>query len=574
MARLKKILTNPRVIILLACLLLGLFAINPRPWNDGVQIKSITRNSSAELAGFENPKASISPMGRERIIAMNNKPILDIDAYYKFVLTLEENQTISIKTTKNTYKLLTKPKYHVTVLNETETILVDETIESNETINGTVTLVNKTIQKEVEQSKVLREVIGVEPLGFAVGPAPKSNLREGLDLQGGTRVLLKPAEQVPAETMSLMIDSLKERLNVYGLGDVVVNEISDRPGFIGGGNKFILVEIAGASEEEVRDLLGKQGKFEAKIGSDSVFKGGNDITYVCRTAQCSGIDPNRGCGTSADGWGCSFMFSITLSPEAAQRQADLTSGLTVVSGSLSEPLVLYLDDQEVDRLNIAADLRGRATTDIAISGGGKGATEQAAMEDALKNMKRLQTVLITGSLPVKLEIERIDGISATLGKTFLTNALYVWLLALAGVAVVLVLVYRKFIIAVPIVFTAISEIFLTLAIAALIGWNIDLAAIAGLILAVGEGTNDQVVITDEAIRKESDGVYNWKERIKRAFFIIFSAYMTMVVAMLPLLFAGAGLLKGFAITTILAVSVGIFVTRPAYAAIVQMLLEN
>ncbi len=501
-------------------------------------------------------------MGRERIIAMNNKPILDIDAYYKFVLTLEENQTISIKTTKNTYKLLTKPKYHVTELSETETVLVDETIEANETINGTVTLVNKTIQKEVEQSKVLREVIGVEPLGFAVGPAPKSNLREGLDLQGGTRVLLKPAEPVPAETMSLMIDSLKERLNVYGLGDVVVNEISDRPGFIGGGNKFILVEIAGASEEEVRDLLGKQGKFEAKIGSDSVFKGGNDITYVCRTAQCSGIDPNRGCGKSADGWGCSFMFSITLSPEAAQRQADLTSGLTVVSGSLSEPLVLYLDDQEVDRLNIAADLRGRATTDIAISGGGKGATEQAAMEDALKNMKRLQTVLITGSLPVKLEIERIDGISATLGKTFLTNALYVWLLALAGVAVV------------PIVFTAISEIFLTLAIAALIGWNIDLAAIAGLILAVGEGTNDQVVITDEAIRKESDGVYNWKERIKRAFFIIFSAYMTMVVAMLPLLFAGAGLLKGFAITTILAVSVGIFVTRPAYAAIVQMLLEN
>jgi preprotein translocase subunit SecD len=375
--------------------------------------------------------------------------------------------------------------------------------------------------------------------------------------------------------MSLMIDSLKERLNVYGLGDVVVNEVSDRPGFIGGGSKFILVEIAGASEEEVRDLLGKQGKFEAKIGNGTVFKGGQDITYVCRTAQCSGIDPQRGCGRSSDGsWGCSFMFSISLSPEAAQRQADFTRDLSVSGGSLSEPLVLYLDDQEVDRLNIAADLRGRATTDIAISGGGKGATEQASMEDALKNMKRLQTILITGSLPVKLEIERIDGISATLGKEFLTNALYVWLLALVGVAVVLVIVYRKFIIAVPIIFTAISEIFLTLAIAALIGWNIDLAAIAGLILAVGEGTNDQVVITDEAIRKETDAAYNWKERIKRAFFIIFSAYMTMVVAMLPLLFAGAGLLKGFAITTILAVSVGIFVTRPAYAQIVQMLLED
>jgi len=574
MAMLKRILTNPRVIILIICLLLGLFAINPRPWNEGVQIKSIARNSSAELAGFENPKSTISPMGRERILAMNNKPVPDIETYYSFVSTLESNQTVSIKTTKGSYKLITKPKFKVTLLNETETVLVEETIEVNETINDTVVLINKTVSKEVEQQKVLREIIGIEPIGFSIGPAPKSNLREGLDLQGGTRVLLRPAEQVSDDTMALMIDSLKERLNVYGLGDVVVTEVSDRPGFIGGGNKFILVEIAGATEEEVRDLLGKQGKFEAKIGADSVFKGGNDITYVCRTAQCSGIDPNRGCGRSGEGWGCSFMFSITLSPEAAQRQSDLTKGLSVEGDTLSEQLVLFLDDQEVDRLGIAADLQGRAVTDIAITGGGQGATEASAIENALKNMKRLQTILITGSLPVKIEIERIDNISSTLGKEFLKNAVYVGLLALAGVALVLMIVYRKVIIAFPIVLTAISEIFLTLAMAALIGWNIDLAAIAGIILAVGTGVNDQIVITDEAIRRETDVVYNWKDRIKRAFFIIFSAYLTLVVAMLPLLFAGAGLLKGFAITTILAVTVGVLITRPAYAQIVQLLLEK
>src|SRR5574341_1338526 len=363
MAPIKKILTNTRVIILLVCLLLGLFAINPRPWNEGVSIKAVARNSSAELAGFENPKGGLSPMAHERIIGMNNKPIPDVQAYYAFVSTLQPNQTVSVKTTKNTYKLVAKPAYKVTILNETETILVDETIEVNETINGTMVLVNKTVQREIDQPKVLRELIGIEPLGFSIGAAATSNLRKGLDLQGGTRVLLRPAEEASRETIALMIDSLKERLNVYGLGDVVVTEVSDRPDFIGGGNRFILVEIAGATEEEVRELLGKQGKFEAKIGNDSVFKGGNDITYVCRTAQCSGIDPNRGCGKSTDGWGCSFMFSITLSPEAAQRQADLTSGLTVVSGSLSEQLALYLDDQEVDRLSIAADLRGRAVTD-------------------------------------------------------------------------------------------------------------------------------------------------------------------------------------------------------------------
>ncbi len=574
MVTFKRIFTNFRVIILLICLLLGLFAIYPNPWNTGVSIKSIAKNSSAELAGFENPKATIAPMGRERIIAINNKPISDIQAYFDFVSKLEPDQTVSIKTTKGSYKLVTKPKFRVIELNETEIVLVNETVEVNQTVNGTTNSVNQTITRQVEQKKTVQEIIGIEPLGFSIDNAPKSNLRKGLDLQGGTRVLLKPAEEVPRDTIGLMIDSLKERLNVYGLGDVVVNEVSDRPDFLGGGNRFILVEIAGATEEEVRELLGRQGKFEAKIGSGTVFKGGQDITYVCRTAQCSGIDPDRACVSSPEGWSCGFMFSITLSPEAAQRQAALTKDLGVVEGSLSEQLVLFLDDQEVDRLSIAADLQGRAVTDIAITGGGEGTTEQAAIEDALKNMKRLQTIMITGSLPVKIEIERIDNISPTLGSEFLTNALYVWLITLLGVAIVLVAIYRKFIIAIPIVFTAISEIFLTLAMAALIGWNIDLAAIAGIILAIGTGVNDQVVITDEALRGQTEVAYNWRERIKRAFFIIFSAYLTIVVAMIPLLFAGAGLLKGFAITTILAVTIGVLITRPAYAAIVGLLLEK
>ncbi len=574
MGRIKQVLTNFKVIVLIIFLLLGLFAINAKPWNQGVVIKAVKAESAAALAGMTSPKPNLPPMAKERIISINNEIIKDINDYYAIINELEQDQTVTIKTNKATYSLETQPEIKITQLNETETIFYKETIEVNQTINGTKQLVNKTITKSKEEPKVLEETIGVKPIGLSVDNAPTSNLRKGLDLQGGTRVLLKPAEEVTADTAELLVDSLKERLNVYGLGDVLVTQVSDRPGFIGGGNRFILVEIAGATEEEVRDLLGKQGKFEAKIANQTVFKGGQDITYVCRTAQCSGLDPNRACGTSEEGYGCGFQFSITLSPEAAKRQAEVTENERVIEGYLENKLVLYLDDQEVDQLSISADLRGRAITDIAISGSGAGTTYESAVDETLKNMKRLQTILITGSLPVKLEIERIDTISPTLGKEFLRNALYVGLLSIIAVVIVLGIRYRKASIAIPIMITCLSEIFLTLALAALIGWNIDLAAIAGIILAVGTGVNDQIVITDEAIKKESELAYNWKDRVKRAFFIIFSAYLTVVVAMIPLLFAGAGLLKGFAITTILALTIGVFVTRPAYGAIVQMLLEK
>jgi preprotein translocase subunit SecD len=44
--------------------------------------------------------------------------------------------------------------------------------------------------------------------------------------------------------------------------------------------------------------------------------------------------------------------------------------------------------------------------------------------------------------------------------------------------------------------------------------------------------------------------------------------------MIPLLFAGAGLLKGFAITTIIGVTNGVFVTRPAFAEMMRILVTD
>jgi preprotein translocase subunit SecD len=579
MGNIKRVFTNLRIVIFLVFVLFMLFAIRPAPWNEGVMIKSVAKNSSAALAGIQNPKPEATPLAREVILSINNKPITDVQDYYAFVKTLRINQTIQVKTTKGLYKLVTREAFDVIETNQTEEVTVMEEQETEELVSGTLVKINKTVPKKVFAEVTLRKSKGLEDLGLRVDNAATSNLRKGLDLQGGTRVLLKPAEPVSEDTLNLMIDSLKERLNVYGVSDIVVAPVQDKPGFLGEPNRFILVEIAGATEEEVKELLGRQGKFEATIGDETVFRGGQDITYVCRTADCSGIDPNRGCGTVQGGWACGFLFSISLSPPAAQRQADITKDLKIITerggNYLELPLKLYLDDQEVDSLNIADDLRGRAVTDIAITGSGFGTTQEEATRSALENMKRLQTILITGSLPVKLEIVRIDTISPTLGLQFLKNAWFAGLLAVAAVALILTINYRRIKIAIPIALTSVTEVLLTIGVYALFGWSFDLAAIAGLIVAVGTGVNDQIIIIDETLKRQAtETVYGWKERIKRAFFIIFSGYMTEVVAMLPLLFAGAGLLKGFALTTIIVVSIGVFITRPAYAAMIQILYEE
>jgi preprotein translocase subunit SecD len=188
-------------------------------------------------------------------------------------------------------------------------------------------------------------------------------------------------------------------------------------------------------------------------------------------------------------------------------------------------------------------------------------------------MKRLQTLLVTGSLPVKIDIVKIDSISPLLGEEFIKNAIFMGALAIIAVALVVLFRYRKIKISLSMILIMVSELVILLGVASLIGWNLDLAAIAGVIIALGTGVDHAIVITDETLTGESQ-IYDWKKRLKRALFIITAAYFTTVVAMMPLVFAGAGLLKGFAITTIIGVSIGVFITRPAYAAIIETLLRE
>jgi preprotein translocase subunit SecD len=566
MSKFKALMRSPRVWILIICVLLSLVALHPNPLADGVVIKAVARNSSAVNAGIESPKPNTIPSALERLTAINNKPVHTIDDYLALTKELPLNRTVQITTNRGTYKLMPITIYETVDLgNETRVE------ERNVTINGTSLMQNVTISVP----KTAMKPVGMEPLGLSVVPTPTTNLRKGLDLQGGTRVLLRPEEAVDDAVIESMVDSMKERLNVYGLSDITVTPVKDR---LQGGT-FILVELAGATEAEARNLLSKQGKFEAKIGDETVFKGGNDITYVCRTAECSGIDPNRGCmPNQGGGYSCSYFFAISLSAEAAARHASITRDLAVIGTPpedyLSQNLTLFLDDALVRELRIGASLKGSETTQVQISGFGTGVSQQEAMTNTLDDMKQLQTVLVTGSLPAKIVIEKIDTVSPKLGSLFIKNALIMGLLAIVAVTAVLLARYRKVWLALPIVSTVVAEIVIIIGWYALSGSSLDLAAIAGIIVTIGTGVDHQVIITDETIRRSGSAIISWADKLKQAFFIIFSSVATVAVAMFFLYVAGAGLLRGFAVTTMVGLFFGLFVTRPAYAKIVEIFLKE
>lgn len=403
---------------------------------------------------------------------------------------------------------------------------------------------------------------------ITVSQLPSSNLKTGLDLSGGARAIVKAKDkELSSSEINDLISVVGNRFNVYGLADVQISSITDLEG-----NNFMMVEVAGATPHDLTNLVSQQGKFEAKIGNKTAFIGGErDITSVSRSGQEAFVEQ---CQKAAEGYSCNFRFTIYLSEEAAKRHAEITKDLTVNSTAqgryLSEPLNLYLDDVLVDSLLIDQDLRGRVTTQISISGPGVGATEEEAFENAEQNMNKLQTLLITGSLPYQLEIIKMDTISPTLGKEFTKNILLLGLSVFVIISAILFVKYRKIKVTLSVILTMFSEAFITLGIATLISWNLDAPSIAGIIAGMGTGVNDQIIILDESV---SNKHINVRERIKRALFIILGAFFTIIAAMLPLFWAGAGMLKGFALTTILSVTVGILITRPAFANIIRRLEE-
>lgn len=541
MSKFKKIITNWRVIVSILAILMAIFTIAPNPNNTGVIIRSVELNSSAHLAGIESPERAATPMSLERITHINNIEIKDESDYYSVISTLQPGIGFTIRTTKRLYEVVPKPIY-------------DE--QDNETV-----------------------IVGIEDIGLSIKNAPTSNIRFGLELEGGTRVLLEPKEEISDARMDNLIANLEERINVYGQLDITLSKAGDP--FTGA--QYLLIEIAGATDEEVRQLLLEQGVFEAKVGNKTVYYG-SEVTNVDTTAMGSRIET---CFAVEGGEVCRFIFSITLSPEAARAMADVTRNMSVVTIDdegrpipdseqyLNETLDLYLDGALTSSLNINKDLQGKERRDIAIRGSRAGNSRQEAIANANREMRRMQAILSTGTLDVELEIVTTTTISPTLGREFINNAILVGLIAIFGVSIIIFLRYKRLAISIPILITTLVEVTLLLGIVAFIGRQLDLASMAGILIAVGTGVDHQILITDETLSGEKGKyVSGVKNKIKKAFFIVMAAYVTTVVAMIPLLFAGAGLLTGFALMTILGVTMGVFITRPAYAAVIEELLKE
>jgi preprotein translocase subunit SecD len=189
----------------------------------------------------------------------------------------------------------------------------------------------------------------------------------------------------------------------------------------------------------------------------------------------------------------------------------------------------------------------------------------------------LRLNLQAGALPTSLDFDRgtESFISPALAENFKLYSLITGLVAVFAVVVVVFFRYGDPKVAAPMVVTALSEVAILLGFAAAVGMALDLSHIAGLIAVIGTGVDDLIIIADEVMAQgDVSSARVFRNRFRKAFWVIGAAAITTIIAMSPLAFLQLGDLRGFAIVTILGVIVGVLVTRPAYGDILRSLLTD
>ncbi|MFB6145771.1 MAG: hypothetical protein ABEJ99_04695 [Candidatus Nanohaloarchaea archaeon] len=490
-----------------------------------------------------------------------------------------------------------------------------------------------------------------------------TGINKGLDLKGGTKVLLSvEGNNTTKSDVEQIKNILQRRVSAFGLTQTSVRTVRL------GDQYKIQMEIASANRSQLTSLISREGQFEARIpikvkgeknftlGDTYTFQQNGDQLTVDGETYKPGSDFNLGDNhyyylnntngsaivevvaysgqdiqevvtsdsiVRSSGRGSySFTFPVIISKTAAQRVTDISNNYQVASvgseaylvhddGSFAK-LNLYVDGHQQSSLRVGAVFKRQVITRPSINGGGS--TEYKARQD----MKELQAILQSGKLPKPVKIESVSTVSSSLGSQFMSAAVISVIGSLIAVGFLIFARYRDPKYVIPIVFTGSSEVFILLGMFFSTITTLDLASIAGIIAAVGTGVDDQIIITDES---DQDKIRDWKKRLKRAFFVIFTSAASTIGAMFPVVSpsisnmaigaAGAGLvgyeiytrknnshrialgafsvaitliafkfnpsafalqsIKGFAVTTILGVMVGITITRPAYAKMIEHL---
>ncbi|WP_278847801.1 protein translocase subunit SecD [Megamonas hypermegale] len=359
-------------------------------------------------------------------------------------------------------------------------------------------------------------IVGV----FAAFIAPLAgSIRQGLDLQGGTHVVLEgvdtPEATVNDDAMNRVVKIMEKRVNELGLTEPIIQREGERR---------IIIELPGIKDpDKAIAVLGKTAMLEFKDEEGNTVLKGTDLKDA--REQTTQNNQNE--------------VAIEFTDEGAQKFADLTSA------NVGRTISILLDGEVLTAPRVNEP----------ITGGKAVITGSRNLEEA----HNLAVLLRSGALPVKVDIIETRTVGPTLGQDSKDKSIFAFAVGVGAIFVFMLLFYRASGLIADL--SLMAYVVILLFVLKLLDATLTLPGVAGIILSIGMAVDANVLIFEhfkEEVRNGKTLRMAMDSGFKRAFTTIFDSNLTTIIAAAVLFFFGTGPIRGFAITLGLGVIISMF----------------
>ena len=348
----------------------------------------------------------------------------------------------------------------------------------------------------------------------------------GLDLRGGVSTEYRVSDTT-VENYEVLLDgtvsALRTRLTNAGFTEATVAIQGD---------DRILVEIPDVDDpEQVAEIIGTPAHLEFRDPNGNVVFEGKDI----KSAGAQWTDDTN---TKA---GVGFV----LNSEASEAFAKATSEF------LGQSISIYLDDELIS-----------APTVNQVITGGQGIITSSASEGTEESVawaNNLAMLIQSGALPLDIEEVETRAISATLGIEAIDGALLAGIIGLAIILIFMLVMYRLPGVAADM--ALLIYVLIVFYVMAIIGVQLTLQGVAGILLGIGMAVDANVVIFERFREELKDGrtpLNAVKFGFRNAGRAVLDSNVTTLIAAVVLLIFGTGTIKGFATTLLISVLASLF----------------
>ena len=347
----------------------------------------------------------------------------------------------------------------------------------------------------------------------------------GLDLRGGvsTEYIVTDTDVDGYSTLlDNTVEALRNRLTNAGFTEATVAiQGTDR----------ILVEIPDVDDpEEVTKIIGTPAHLEFRDPDGNVLFEGKDITQA--SAQWT------------DDTSTEAGVSFTLNKTATEAFAKATTEFK------GQSISIYLDDELISAPTVNEPITG---------GTGMITSSSSTGEESVEWANNLAMLIQSGALPLDIEEVETRAISATLGIKAVDGAIVAGIVGLAAVLIFMLAMYRLPGVAADL--ALLIYVLIVFYVMAIVGVQLTLQGIAGILLGIGMAVDANVVIFERFREELRDGrtpANAVRFGFKNAGRAVADSNITTLIAAVVLMIFGTGSIQGFATTLLISVLASLF----------------